>query len=227
MRFADLDQYIIPYLPSQVRALDIGVSTGVTSVELYKTLKENGLNFQLHVCDPYSKVSTSGNLIKSVWNENDRVICHFVGPICFSKNFRFRWLISKLGGYFLDSICRSDKPKFQRWILNENLKDLLRENKITWQNLDIVSDVATAPFDFVRIMNVLNCDLFSLHIMRLALQNIVLSVNEGGIVLIGRTMPSGINNAGIYRKVGDTLVIQRNINDGCEFHGIFPGIFAF
>ena len=74
-----------------------------------------------------------------------------------------------------------------------------------FESYDLLSG-PTNRFDIIRVMNVLNCSYFPEAQLRRAVENIVRSLNEGGLFITGSNTKQGtIVNGGIYEKKGDHM----------------------
>ena len=220
-RFTDLDKCSGKYITDNSIILDIGISTGCTAVELYNILTSSNIRFTLDVTDPYSRIFCQGNYLKSYRNDQGKLFCHTLGPLVFSKNLKYRWLISKVIGYCFDyifgRILNSEGPIL---LVNQDLQDLLSQGKINWLSFDVLDSRAPKKYDFIRIMNVLNNSLFSRKQIVQAMKNAVDSLEEKGIILIGRTSNNGQNNATFYQKGINGISTLENVNNGSELHSI-------
>jgi len=220
-RLTDLDNYVQEYISPGSTILDVAISTGVTSVDLYNHLTLLGCQFNMEVSDPYSRISRQGAILKSYRNEFGSLFCHTLGPIVFSAKLKHKWFFSKYGGYILDHFvykCSGEQETVL--LIDDELQKLLTQHKIAWVNLDIFVNPALKQYNFVRMMNLLNVDLFDNDHIKVALGNVFSSLIDGGILLAGRTNLQGINHATFFRKNSNKFVKVKAINRGSELEPI-------
>ena len=216
-RFNELDKILSSFLHEDSEILDVAVSTGVTSLDLYKNLRAADIKFQLSICDPWSKVYVSQTLLTSVRNEMGEFILHYFGPLVFAKDLRCIWTISKALGWICNYCCRNRAFGEQRWLLDPSVRSELGKNNLEWVTWDVFQGPLTKKFDLIRVMNLLNVRLFKEGEIIKCLSNIQSSLKENGIFLVGQTNDAGQTHAGFYRKWGRGFKEVHSVNGGCPF----------
>ncbi len=93
--------------------------------------------------------------------------------------------------------------------------DALNLGKIHELEYDVLNTRTERKFTFIRAMNILNRVYFTQEEMLRALENILYTLKDEGILLAGRTSKN-INHVTFYRKVNSRLVILETINMGSD-----------
>lgn len=101
--------------------------------------------------------------------------------------------------------------------------DLLKQRILTNLNYDIFLAKENNTFNFVRCMNILNIEYFPEDKIIIGLQNLKDSLVDKGILLIGRTLQNGVNQASFYKKENNNLILMEEINGGSEIKSIIEG----
>ena len=224
-RFWDLDQIARSIITEyQLDAIhDIGVSTAITSLDLYRTLTTAGIPCNFHISDKYAVYGSTGRCPTRILDADGSVtelyLCGVLGKRAVSNMFpvtRFlHWLLA-------------DRPfdgpirwfaLFDQEVLTHIEKGLM--HKIDY---DVFTTRMPGAFSFVRCMNLLNLCYFRREQIETALRNIIESVKEGGVLQIGRTLPDRTSHATFYVKSGARLEVLQQVGNGTELHEVIEDL---
>ena len=224
-RFRDLDSLVVDYLSHESNLIhDVAVSSGVTSVELYSVLRDRGVPFKLMVSDKFSHYLYRGTIVRKIYAVNKTLLLAYVGWILADRKCSWKFPISK----FLFPLVRAfDKPSppFGEIPLYEfQLLELIRKGHVEELSYDIFSTSLPDRFTFVRCMNVLNLGYFKPDDISRALTLLKDSLKDQGVLLLGRTLPGGINAVSFYKKVFGHLELILDLNGGSEARHLVESI---
>lgn len=212
-RFLNLDKELVKILIGSEMELsvhDMSVSNGTTSVELLKTLSKNGLNIDMTISDKYSGLTAINyNWFTDIYFD-DR------GNYYGSRFLRFLFY------YEANFIPRTDlehKPAKCIGLLHSSVNKLIDLNHLKFIYYDVFETKPDITFDVVRCMNLLNFSYFSEAQIVNGIRNIMSSVKEGGLFVVGRTNVD-INNATIYQKRNGDLICIKTIGVGTEIDSL-------
>jgi len=199
--------------------LDVGVSTGETSVDLLRILPSN---IKLYIADPYSVLYMRKFFIFNIYFDCDSNLkgLDVMGfPIKMLYKSKILTYFSKLLYYFFKSAKLGFRFK-KIFSLNKDVVKLIDEGSMIWFDFDLFkpSD-AGVKFDFIRVMNVLNHELFTRIEFQCAIKNICDILNPNGFIFIGRsikTSPSEFK-VSVLQLVDGKLIHYSELNGGADF----------
>jgi hypothetical protein len=222
-RFQDLDQIARSIVEEHKLDTihDIGVSSGVTSLELYRTLATIGIPLRFHISDKYAVYGTTGRcpvrIIDAQGSVRELYICGVLAKRDDSVSNKFpvtrflHWLLA-------------DRPFGGpvRWfvLFDHEVLEHIQKGLIRRIDYDVFTTRMPDMFSFVRCMNLLNLGYFPRESIETALQNVIESLKEGGVLQIGRTLPSGTNHATFYNKRGTRLELLQEVGSGTELREV-------
>jgi hypothetical protein len=220
-RFRDLDEATISLMRKEGMNVihDIAVSSGVTSLELYRTLQDRGLPARFYISDRYARYGATGRGLVRIFDADGALIemyaCGVLAKSDLPRNYWFsRYLYALFAG-------TSGNGKVRSFLLfDRQVMEHIEKNLLHFIDYDVFQTRYTPPFTFVRCMNLLNLSYFLPDKIEGALRNIIDSLAEDGILQIGRTTPDGHNMVGFYRKRGDGLKLVREIGGGTEVRDV-------
>ena len=224
-RFRDLDQIARSIITDRKldSIHDIGVSSGVTSLSLYRALSTNGIPFVLHISDKFAVYGATGRfptrIIDAEGSVTELYLCGILGKRDVSSKFpltRFlHWLLAD----------RPNDGPIRRFVLLEH-EVLVHIEKGLIQRIDYDVFATRMPcaFSFVRCMNLLNLGYFRTERIETALRNILESLREGGVLQIGRTHPDGTSHATFYVKRGARLEVLQQVGSGTELRAVIDNL---
>jgi SAM-dependent methyltransferase len=224
-RFRDLDQIarsiITEYKLDAIH--DIGVSTAVTSLDLYRTLATAGIPFNFHISDKYAVYGSTGRcptrIVDADGSVRELYLCGVLGKRAVSNMFpltRFlHWLLA-------------DRP-FDgpiRWfvLFDQEVLTHIEKGLMHRIDYDVFTTRMPCAFSFVRCMNLLNLCYFPRESIETALRNIIESLKEGGVLQIGRTLPDGTSHATFYAKRGTRFEVVHEVGSGTELREVIDNL---
>jgi len=216
-RFADLDEVVCRLVgaSSRLRVHDVGVSSGITSLELHTRLAAiRELHF--FVSDRFARFrvtrSAYGVLIRDA---NDEVLCGYAGPIYCDPATPRKYVISQLA---YRQLLRAPVIEETTLLLfDPGLMALIDSGEVSFIDFDVLATAATAQkFDFVRCMNLLNLSYFTEPQIRQGIVNLASTLAPGAWLQIGRTHTDGSNHATFYVNDDGILRVVDRMGDGSE-----------
>ena len=220
-RFLDLDKITVDLLEKngQQSLHDIGVSNGITSLELYNKINAEGTMARFCLSDKYAKIYYRGKNIKKFYDADGNLI---------SVNFLFLHFSPRIGKLFFLS----------RWLFNAFAKKTnlavdhyreivllapavykkISERKIELLEFDVFETSLASPFNFLRCLNVLMPAYFSTSRILQGVDNLKKNLAEDGYLLLGRTDAAGINHATFYLKKDNRLHGVQHVNNGFDYN---------
>lgn len=217
-RFADLDGIAVPLILSQKNPSihDIGVSNGVTSLELYNAVAAIRDDFEFCLSDKNFDCFYTGRLARRVYDSDGKFFeGYFFGVFCRS-DLSGKYFISRILGRALNR-PPGNAPRTRIVYLDRRLRALADSGKIKRISFDALNNDIEDRFTFVRCMNLLILQYFSAEELKRAVNLIIRSLKEGGIFQTGRTV-DGVNHATFFMKEGGRLSVIRHVNDGSEIN---------
>ncbi len=224
-RFPDLNEISSGIIKKQKNPVihDIAVSNGISSVEFFNFLKQNKLNSDFYISDKYAEISVKKCFITKAFDTEKNLIFAYVG--CFfavDKNIYFPLTV------LLHKILKKQKTPetfdYKLLLFHPDVLKKINTGELKFINYDIFQTKISEKFTFVRVMNILNLGYFNEEKIKTALQNILISMKENAVLLIGRTNSESINNAGFYRKENGKLIHLKDINKGSEIKHIIENL---
>jgi len=217
----DLDKITIDLLQQTGNASfhDIGVSNGITSLELYDKIAGREIPVRFCLSDKYARIYYRGKAVKKFYDADGNLI---------SVNFFFIHLSPRIGKIFFLS----------RWLFNffskkttlkkESDKEIIllapavyrkiAEKKIELLEFDVFETRISYPFTFLRCLNVLMPAYFSTDRIRQGVNNLAENLAENGFLLLGRTDASNTNHATFYIKRDGQLRAEQVVNKGFDYN---------
>ncbi len=203
---------------------DVAVSSGVTSLELLDTLKKYGIKPRLHISDKYSAFYIRKNAFCTTVFDANKELLHFYwfGLFASGKEHPL-FFLSKILFFVLKGILNPtfDEASCEKYSLyHSSVHTAISAGAITEIDYDIFTGGLSEKFDAVRAMNIINENIFTKEQLKLAVGNIRNSLKENGLLLVGITNKSGVNNASWYRKSNNVFTPIKSLNDGFPHHEI-------
>jgi hypothetical protein len=216
-RFADLDPLACSIIAERRVAVihDVGVSSGVTSLDLYRTLATTGIPLSFHISDKYAVYRATGRcpvrIIDAEGSTRELYVCGLLGKReAWYKFPATRFLHWLLAGRPIRGPVRSFV------LFDHEVLEYIRKGMIRRIDYDVFTTHMPRAFSFVRCMNLLNLGYFPPESIQTAVRNLVDSLQEGGVLQIGRTHPDGTNHAAFYRRQGARLEMLQEVAGGTE-----------
>lgn len=223
-RFRDLDEISVGLLKQAggFSLHDIGVSNGVTSLELYNNIKRENLVGDFFISDKYAKIYYQGKWVKKFYDADGNLmsvnffLCHFspgIGKIFFLSRLLFN--------FFKKKVRLENKEFSEILLLAPRVYKNVVEGNLKLLDFDVFESRSERYFTFLRCMNVLMPAYFSTEKIGQGVNNLRLNLQEGGCLLLGRTDASGINHATFYFKKNGELEVNQRVNNGFDYKNPF------
>jgi hypothetical protein len=220
-RFKELDNLTLDVAKNfnHPNILDMGVSNGITTLELHELLSSSRINFSLSATDKFYKIQVfKNNLTTIVFDSNQKISAIHVLGIFLSDILSGKYFLSKILFKILSSILKIDLNKtMEVSLFHKSFQDLIVSKSITFLEYDIFEKNGTKTYDFIRVMNLLNLGYFEKEKIEIALKNIKSLLRNGGFLLVGRTF-NDINDASVYKLDDTKFTLINSINSGSEIH---------
>jgi len=222
-RFDDIDQIALKYMDDQYNIIhDIGVSSGITSIELYKKLELHKMHSEFYISDKFSRFTVSNNKICKIYDSNNQLTFGYVSIFLASDKIRY-FFISKLLFKIISKLSDNKMNMSQIILYDHEVKNLIYKQKIIDIEYDVFSSRISEKFTFIRCMNLLNLGYFNKRKIVDAINTIKNSLKEDGVLLIGRTLPNNMNKASFFKKKHNQLNLVEDINGGAEIKDLILG----
>ena len=232
---------------TSVRALDVAISSGVTTLDWKRTLERDGWQVEVAGLDRYLNAPVvSGPLGTSLLALADGYPLHFHLPLVTITRDRFhlrgrlrpvisKYLVSpgteeaegrsatKQGAAYIRLASRRKKRRMWRSkpVLLVDPR-VANDSQIHLIEADLLADVWIAPgtFDVVRAANLLNRGYFEDRLIRLALRRLMSCVGVHGLLVIAQTHVDGANHATAVRREGGTWKVQFRVGGGADIEDL-------
>jgi hypothetical protein len=216
-RFADLDRVarsiIMEHRLADIH--DVGVSSGVTSLELLHALATTGIPLSFHISDKYAVYGSNGRFLVRIVDAQGSVRELYVGSLLGTRDVTYKFPVTRFLYWLLAR--RPIRGPVRSFVLfDHEVLEHIRAGLVRRIDYDVFTTRMPGAFSFVRCMNLLNLGYFPSESIEVALRNLIESLKEGGVLQIGRTHPDGISHATFYRKRGTRLEMLQEVGSGTE-----------
>jgi hypothetical protein len=248
-RFEDFDALSLSAITANlspgksVRVHDIGASDGRTSCDFYNLLtRQYGerLSFSASDFAPYVYVlRKERGSARLIVDDSNHVLQIITPPFVFivvrpeSKalyplNHLIRHLASAFYARPLLTAYLAGSRGIERTrvdLLCQECHELIADTgNFSFNSYDVLSG-PTGLYDIIRAMNVLNHGYFSEAQLKKALNNIILSLNDGGLFITGSNTSQGtVVNGAIYKKTGGRMQKLETSGDGSQVHALITDV---
>ena len=250
-RFEDFDTVTVKSIASnfsrsrKIRIHDVGASDGRTSCQLYEYLDGvygTSLDFLASDREPFLYLlRRKHSSLRLIVDGRDNVlqitappfVLNVIRPETESKlrypvNHFARYLLLKLYVPKLLGSYRANHSDVERSKI-ELMCDACRvkvasKTNFRFQTYDVLTE-PTECFDVIRAMNVLNPSYFDQRQLRTAVWNLIHSLKDGGLFVIGSNVEAGTTvNGGIYQKNGDHLELRVTSGTGSQIDALVRAV---
>ncbi len=224
-RFASLDRLACSLIAKHAAfdIHDVGVSSGITSLEFHDELRALRVPVRLTISDKYSVYYATGSLPICIWDaEGEAIEYYFCGVLAKNKVSR-SFPLSKLLYRFLSSRVRRAGEERRFALLHAEVLKRINCGAIRFIDYDIMTPLSE-EFSFIRCMNLLNVSYFSEAEIRKALKNLISGLRTDGILLLGSTLSAGENAAGFYLKTNRGLRLLESCGGGSAINDLVLSI---
>lgn len=221
-RMRNVDIWLLDFLPKDVvvNVLDVGISTGITTVELCELFDAKGVQYQVIGMD-----SDLTGFLLIFGDDNSILVDKNMNPIHFEikgKGFGYvkgtnlkhlvdRALLKLKCKIFMNLILKDDletmgkvirKGGFEVHRVELVCREITENPSIQLVEDSIFSENTEKQFDFIRAANILNKTYFSDERIKTAARKLRERLATGGQLLICRTDTDGQNNASLFNVTG-------------------------
>jgi hypothetical protein len=220
-RFRDLDRVAISIAGKHNLNVihDIGVSSGVTSLDLYRTLATASISTRFCISDKYGMYGAAGRFPSFILDSERSVVELYFCGILGRQDVTPKYPVTKL---LYRLLAHRRVPEPIRWfpVFDREVLQHIERGLIHRIDYDVFATRMPDTFTFVRCMNLLNLSYFDPAAIEVALRNIVQSLKDGGVLQIGRTHEDGSNHATFYGKRTGRLEPLQEVGTGTEIADI-------
>ena len=228
-RLSDVNAAIASCLPrgTALEALDVGISSGVSTVEWLDSLEQLGHKCSMTALDRVlrARLYRFGNVELLAEMSAHTLLIHtgrrvFMRPTRSIAQWRNRFVRSafQLADFFARLFLRVGAGREVRLVSHR----LLSRPEILLVEHDLFSPAAdwVGRFHVVRVANVLNRGYFAEPVLRAGLRNTGDWVRPGGLLAVARTESDGRNHASIFRRENNRFTIINRIGAGSEVEAL-------
>ena len=227
-RFLDADQITLTLLQNKkdVRVHDIAVSSAITSLELYLSIKEKNIPCTFYISDKYANFySNQHGLIHTILDDDGQAIHYYLFSVLASPQVSWLYPISRGLFYILNYLLGGINKNYLHQkspCLSYHRKVLAHFQPGVFEAIsyDIFYTQMINSFSYVRAMNILSLVYFNEEQIKKALDNIILSLREDGILQVGKTSVYGKNDVSYFRKQNQRLIHLQDLNQGSEIKSL-------
>ena len=216
-RFVDVDKVSAQVLTHMSRRIvhDIAVSSGITSCELFDAISSLE-NLEFYISDKYNHLQCEGRVLQRIYSHSGEMLCGYLGPLAAEEK-PSRLLPGTLALYRVLRWLPRYGAHREINLFHPTTKTYLSDGRLKEIDYDVFASQIIGRFNFVRCMNILNLNSwFSDFQIRNGLANVVRSIADDGVLLLGRTRPDGTNDVTFYAKTTAGLKTIERINSGSE-----------
>ena len=218
-RFASVDGLSLQHIENRSlsRIHDVGVSSGITSLELRRQLAAVGFSGDMFISDKFARFYINRRWLSTdVYDAERKLVCAYCGPFVGDSEDTWKFPVSKYlyrraAGRSFDDSARQDFL-----LLHPDVLEAIEEGLLHFIDYDAFRDEQENAFDFVRCMNLLNRGYFPTESLENGLRALYRSLTVGGILQIGRTHLDGDNHVSFYEKAAGGFQPVDSVGDGSE-----------
>ena len=226
--FAFLSASLRRFADQSIDVLDLGISSGVSTCEMYEFLNELAIKPKILGIDLFINMDCKAkNRYQIVQRANTPLACQ-LGPfiINFSSGRLLRWsgigLIKRFIFANLERRLRKVSPRKVQ-LLTRRLKQYNDDIDTLEHDLFQISKLSR-KFDFIRAANVLNSSYFSDDELQTAGNAVLDALRPGGLLFVTRTDNEGKNHGTLFKKIETKLVALQDLNSGFEKKKLFTSV---
>ena len=199
---------------------DVGVSSGITSLDLWERLRAEHPGSSLTISDKYAQFHRSlDSVVHRIYESDGDLLCSYVGPLYGDGHVTWKFPLSALLHRWARKQPRGRTEPFL--LYHPRVIELLDQGAIRHTQFDVLAaDSPADAYDYVRCMNLLNLSYFSEDDIRRGVRALWNTLNPGGVLQIGRTDQTLRNDVSFYRKSAAGLEIIEQIGSGSEIDSI-------
>jgi hypothetical protein len=228
-RFRDLDGILIDLSQHLLNPTvhDVAVSSGITSLELLDRYRAHGLSPRFYISDKFARcLCVQRGPVARIYDSYGTLLQGRVGALLADPQASWRFPLSRLLFLLLDRTtpCLSAQHFTEILLYNRGIREALTAGAMTHLDYDVFSSSVDIKFDVVRCMNTITRKYFSPDRIAQALANLGRSLKPSALLLVGRTLPDGRNDATFFRVLDERFVPERVVNQGADIHDIVTSL---
>ncbi|HET6865332.1 MAG TPA: hypothetical protein VFH80_05390 [Solirubrobacteraceae bacterium] len=236
-RLTDVNRLVQQYLPDRrpVRIKDVAVSSGVSTLEWARELRESGIEAKMTATDLtiFALLVAFTDRLRVLFDSRGGVLqIDIAGYPAYPRlsgrvNRRLAGMPARLAGWFvageLTKLTRSQAGQRGGFVRQlELVTPGVREAGIELREEDL-TDLGESEerWDVIRAANVLNRSYFGADELRGMVDSLVASLEIGGLLAVCRTDLGGMNHGSVWRSRADgTLELLGRVGRGSEIEDL-------
>jgi len=222
-RFDDVDAWVCGQLgqPRPLRVLDIGVSSAVTTLDLWKALNAAGFAPQITGVDLYPAAYLLDACGVRILAEGDHIYQVEIGGLRIPNTL-------SLGNPLTAAVYQAARAACR--LFGKHARPIplvtpaLAGSGIKVVRADVMGDNLAemgTGYQFVRAMNIINDVYFSAPMIAKAMRNLHEVLAPDGMFLVGRTLEQR-TNATLFRRLESGFVPVARFGDGSDVEALVP-----
>ena len=228
-RLVDVDSAIADLLPggNHLDVLDVGISSGISTIEWLQSLEGNGRTCAMIAFDrvvfarlyrfgPLQVLAEEGGHVLLIHNGRRAITrpAHRTGS-WNNRVARTAFWLGDAGARLAKAIGAGDRVS----LISRRLQ---ARSDVRVVEHDIFSPAPdwNGRFDVVRVANLLNRSYFSEPQLRAGLRHVGGWVQPGGLLVVARSEASGRNNATLFRREAAGLRVIHRLGSGSEVEAL-------
>jgi hypothetical protein len=226
-RFRELDGILADRLRGVSNPVihDVAVSTGITSLDLLDRLHGEGILPRFYISDKFVRcLYVRCGPVTRLYDTYGGLLYAHVGLVVADPLASWFFPVSRLLFRLLAAKTPCTTGATEILLYDRSVQDNLESGSLTHLDYDIFLSHTDIQFDVIRCMNTVTRRYFTPERITQALLNLRRSLKPGGLFLVGRTLPSGRNDATFFRLTDGCFVPERVVNDGSDIHEIVVGL---
>jgi hypothetical protein len=218
-RFAEVDHMSVQLITSRslMKIHDVGVSSGITSLELRRQLDAAGFEGEMFISDKFARfwVHRRG-ASTDIFDSDQNIVCSYFGPLVGDSEDTWKLPISRL--IYRRALKRGfdEKNEESFLLLHPDVLDAIEKSDIGFIDFDVFENQSERLFDYIRCMNLLNLGYFSTEKIMNGLRTLHTCLLQDGILQVGRTHLEGGNHVSFYERTSDGFAPVKTIGKGSE-----------
>lgn len=224
-RFVELDADVVEFLRagedvvSDLRVLDVAVSSGISTIELVEVLSRSGFDVDMTATDmlttaqlvtlaPGVRLLVDGDDNPIQWDLGIRTLrAHPYG----NSTDRLRAVLARLWG----ALKNRRLHRCEVMLTDPRLSRIAR---VVSEDLIDPDPELDGPYDLVRACNILNDDYFDADVLDRMCTTLIRRVDDGGYLVVVRTLNDGSSYGTIFKRVGPSLDVVKVLTRPCDVH---------
>jgi len=226
-RFLDLDGILADLLRGVPNPVihDIAVSTGITSLELLDRLQAEGTLPRLYISDKFARCRyVQRGPVARLYDTQGELLYAHLGVVLADPRASWLFPVSRVLFRVLEATTPCTAGGMEFFLYDRSVSDALASGRLAHLDYDIFRGCVDIQFDVIRCMNTITRKYVTPQRAAQALINLRRSLKPHGLLLVGRTLPSGRNDATLFRLKDGRFLPEHVVNDGADIHEVAVGL---